>query len=193
MKYILTTETVEIPDKVEIVAKSRNIEVKGPLGVLKRSFKHLNFDVIREEDKKTKKRRMMIQMWFAQRKQKAAVTTIASHIKNMIRGVTSGYKFRMKFAYAHFPIQANLINNGKGVEIKNFLGEKHVRKINALEGVTINRTEEAKDELTVQGSNLENTSLTCALIQQCVRVKNKDIRQFLDGIYVSDKRMPIVE
>ena len=51
--------------------------------------------------------------------------------------------------------------SGKGVEIKNFLGEKHVRKINALEGVTINRTEEAKDELTVQGSNLENTSLTC--------------------------------
>ena len=41
------------------------------------------------------------------------------------------------------------------------MGEKHVRKINALEGVTVHRTEEAKDELTVQGTNLENTSLTC--------------------------------
>jgi len=98
--------------------------------------------------------------------------------------------------------------SGRGVEIKNFLGEKHVRKIKALEGVTVHRTEEAKDELTVQGTNLENSSLTCnffeklirkikkffwigALIQQSVRVKNKDIRQFLDGIYVSDKRMPI--
>lgn len=86
------------------------------------------------------------------------------------------------------------------------MGEKNVRKINAPEGVTINRTEEAKDELTVQGNDLEKTSLTCtilrgefinlvpgALIQQSVRVKNKDIRQFLDGIYVSDKRMPLVE
>ena len=191
MKYILTTETVEIPDKIEITTKSRNFEVKGPRGVLKRSFKHLNFDVIRDEDKKTKKKRMHIQMWFAHKKEKAAVTTVASHIKNMIRGVTDGYKFRMKFAYAHFPIQANLVDNGKGVEIKNFLGEKHVRKIKALEGVTVHRTEEQKDELTVQGTSLENTSLTCALIQQSVRVKNKDIRQFLDGIYVSDKRMPL--
>jgi large subunit ribosomal protein L9e len=74
---------------VEIITKSRNVEVKGPLGVLKRSFKHLNYDVIREEDKKTKKKRLLIQMWFAQRKQRAAVTTISSHIKNMIRGVTT--------------------------------------------------------------------------------------------------------
>ena len=30
-----------------------------------------------------------------------------------------------------------------------------------------------------------------SLINQSVRVRNKDIRQFLDGIYVSDKRLPI--
>ena len=60
---------------------------------MKRSFKHLAFDVIREEDKKTKKRKLQIQMWFAGRKQKAAVTTIASHIKNMIRGVTDVIKY----------------------------------------------------------------------------------------------------
>ena len=47
------------------------------------------------------------------------------------------------------------------MEIKNFLGEKNVRKITALEGVQIHRTEEAKDELTVTGNSLENASLTC--------------------------------
>ena len=77
---------------MEIVTKSRNVEVKGPLGVLKRNFKHLNYDVIREENKKTKKKSLSIQMWFAHRKQKASVTTVASHIKNMIRGVTSVIK-----------------------------------------------------------------------------------------------------
>lgn len=115
---------------VEVITKSRNVEVKGPRGVLKRSFKHLPFDVIRDEDKKSKKKRLHIQMWFAGKKQKAAVNTICSHIKNMIRGVTDviifkrkifwvlvkkGFKFKMKFAYAHFPIQANLIN--KYVEV----------------------------------------------------------------------------
>lgn len=73
---------------VTINYKSRNVEVKGPLGVLKRNFKHLSFDVIREKDAKTKKDRLKIQMWFAGRKQKCSVTTVASHIKNMITGVT---------------------------------------------------------------------------------------------------------
>lgn len=59
----------------------------------------MNFDVIREEDKKTKKKRLLIQMWFAGRKQKAAVTTISSHIKNMIRGVTSVRPFKDTFPF----------------------------------------------------------------------------------------------
>lgn len=43
--------------------------------------------------------------------------------------------------------------------------------------------------LTLVGTDLNNVSLTCALIHQSVRVKHKDIRQFLDGIYVQDKRL----
>ena len=50
------------------------------------------------------------------------------------------------------------------VEIKNFLGQRHVRKIEMLEGVTAHREEEAKDELTFTSTNLDNISLTCALI-----------------------------
>lgn len=47
----------------------------------------------------------------------------------MIRGVTTGYKFKMVFAFAHFPIIVNLLGKGDGIEIKNFLGEKIVRTI----------------------------------------------------------------
>jgi len=36
MKYLLTQETINIPDKVEIKCKSRVLEVKGPLGTLKK-------------------------------------------------------------------------------------------------------------------------------------------------------------
>jgi ribosomal protein L6P/L9E len=42
----------------------------------------------------------------------------------MIRGVTLGYKFKMRYAYAHFPIQGFITDGGKAVEIRNFLGEK---------------------------------------------------------------------
>ena len=37
------------------------------------------------------------------------------------------------------------------------------------------------------GNDVELVSRSCALIHQSCLVKNKDIRKFLDGIYVSDK------
>ena len=132
-------------------------------------------------------------MWLAKKKQKACVNTISSHIKNMITGVTKGYRFKMKMAYNHFPIQCTITNNGKLITVQNFVGERYARKVEALEGVTITKRDDVKDEIQVFGNDLNNVSLTCALINQCVRVRNKDIRHFLDGIYVSDRRLPINE
>jgi large subunit ribosomal protein L9e len=63
----------------------------------------------------------------------------------MIRGVTTGFKFRMRLAYKHFPIMTNIINGNKTIEIKNFIGEKIVRKIEAREGVTVQKEEKDID------------------------------------------------
>lgn len=66
----------------------------GPLGTLKRNFNRANVDIQRQENKK-KKRRVLLQLWQAGRKEKCVVNTIATHIKNMVRGVQTGYKFKM--------------------------------------------------------------------------------------------------
>jgi len=187
MKTILTQEEVEVPDGVTVDYKSREITVKGPKGTLKRIFKHCAFDIQKGTSKKAKKPCLNLQMWFAKRKQRASVTSVSSHIRNMIEGVTKGYKFKMRFAYAHFPINVNIDKGGKVLEIKNFLGEKISRKIDMLEGVKVSRKEDIKDEITLEGTSLDNVSLTCALIHQSCQVKNKDIRKFLDGIYVSER------
>jgi large subunit ribosomal protein L9e len=39
------------------------------------------------------------------------------------------------------------------------------------------------------GNSLENVSQSAADIQQSCLVKNKDIRKFLDGIYVSERNV----
>ena len=67
----------------------------------------------------------------------------------MIRGVTTGYKFKMVLAYAHFPIIINLLDKGFGIEIKNFLGEKIIRTIKCLPGVTITRNEAEEKSIII--------------------------------------------
>ena len=115
--------------------------------------------------------------------------TICSHIENMITGVTKGFKYKMRFCYAHFPINvAGATTDGKDVvEIRNFLGEKKVRRVELLEGVKYFRTPDVKDQIEISGIDIAKVSLSCAQIQQSTTVKNKDIRKFLDGIYVSAK------
>ena len=68
-----------------------------------------------------------------------------------------------------------------------------VRVVDALPGVTVKRSTDVKDEIVLEGNDIQNVSRTCALIQQVCAVKRKDIRKFLDGIYVSEKGNVIVD
>ncbi|CAA2968199.1 60S ribosomal protein L9-like [Olea europaea var. sylvestris] len=193
MKTILSSETMDIPDGVKIKVKAKMIEVEGPRGKLTRNFKHLNLDFQLISDEATGKRQLKVDAWFGSRKTSAAIRTALSHVDNLITGVTKGYRYKMRFVYAHFPINASITNGSKSIEIRNFLGEKKVRKVDMLEGVSIVRSEKVKDELVLDGNDIELVSRSCALINQKCHVKNKDIRKFLDGIYVSEKATIVEE
>ncbi|XP_076956611.1 large ribosomal subunit protein uL6-like [Bidens hawaiensis] len=187
MKTILSSETMDIPDGIEIKVNAKIIQVTGPRGTLTRNFKHLNLDFMLITDAETGKRKLKVDAWFGSRKTTAAIRTALSHVSNLIIGVTQGFRYKMRFVYAHFPINASITNSNTAIEIRNFLGEKKVRKVDMLEGVTVVRSEKVKDELVLDGNDIELVSRSCALINQKCHVKNKDIRKFLDGIYVSDK------
>jgi large subunit ribosomal protein L9e len=70
----------------------------------------------------------------------------------MIIGVTKGFLYKMRSVYAHFPINIIIADDAKSVEIRNFLGEKRVRHVPMLEGVTVVESKAQKDEITIQGS-----------------------------------------
>merc|ERR1712130_60624 len=86
-----------------------------------------------------------------------------------------------------FPINCAITEGGTLIEVRNFLGEKFIRKVRMHPGVTVENSKGQKDELIVQGNSIEAVSQSAALIQQSTTVKNKDIRKFLDGLYVSEK------
>eukprot|EP00300_Choanocystis_sp_HF-7_P023830 c25216_g1_i1.p1 GENE.c25216_g1_i1~~c25216_g1_i1.p1 ORF type:complete len:203 (+),score=49.68 c25216_g1_i1:1-609(+) len=182
-KQINVSTSVDIPEGVTVTVAARDVTVKGPRGTLKKSFKHLNVQI------EAKKRSVVVSLWFGSRREIACVRTVCSHIKNLITGVTKGFEYKMRFVYAHFPVNVTIANQGRDVEIRNFLGEKVVRKVPMLDGVTITRTEHIKDEIVLVGNDIEMVSQSAANIQQSVLVKNKDIRKFLDGIYVSARNV----
>ena len=70
----------------------------------------------------------------------------------------------MRFAYAHFPINVNVSNNDTLVEIRNFLGEKIIRRVQMLEGVTVANSTAQKDELILVGNDIQNVSQSGILI-----------------------------
>ncbi|KAE8055006.1 hypothetical protein FH972_011879 [Carpinus fangiana] len=186
MKTILSSETMDIPEGVKIKVNAKVIEVEGPRGKLTRNFKHLSLDFQLLTDD-SGQRKLKVEAWFGSRKTSAAIRTALSHVENLITGVTKGYRYKMRFVYAHFPINASITNSNRSIEIRNFLGEKRVRKVDMLDGVSILRSEKVKDELVLDGNDVELVSRSAALINQKCLVKNKDIRKFLDGIYVSEK------
>ena len=177
-------------DVSKVSIKSRVVTVVGPRGKLTKSFKHAQVEF--HKVKTAKGLKIQVTIWFGASKTLSSARTICSHISNMFIGVTKGFRYRMKFVYAHFPINANIPNEGndakKVIEIRNYLGEKIVRRVPMLEGVFVERSTN-KDEIILTGNDIQAVSQSAASIQQSTAAKNKDIRKFLDGVYVSSREI----
>lgn len=64
----------------------------------------------------------------------------------------------MRCVYAHFPINVAISQHNKMVEIRNFLGEKFNRRVRMLAGVECLVSTTQKDELILEGNDIENVS-----------------------------------
>merc|ERR1712060_934062 len=179
MKRIYNTRELTIPDDVTCDIKSKVVSVKGPRGSLTRDLSHLQVDLykIEVDGKPTIK----VEVWHGMSKRLAGTRTVISHINNMFLGVTRGFRYSMRLVYAHFPINVTIEDAGKTIEIRNFLGEKRVRIVKMLEGVTVAKDKAVKDQLILEGNDIENVSRSAAQIHQSCLVRAKDIRKFLDA------------
>jgi len=164
---------IQVPDGVDVSLAGRKVTVKGDKGTLTRDFSYVPISI--DVNGKT------IRVWaeWPRKKEASLVGTIHSHIQNMISGVQKGFSCKLKIVFSHFPISVKV--QGKTVLIENFTGERRARKAKILGDVQVKVQSE---DIVVQGLNLEDVSQTAANIEQATKVKKKDPRVFLDGIYV---------
>jgi large subunit ribosomal protein L9e len=62
-----------------------------------------------------KKDTIKIELHHGARKNVATLRTVRTLINNLIIGVTKGYRYKMRYVYAHFPINVNFEKNADGI------------------------------------------------------------------------------
>jgi large subunit ribosomal protein L6 len=174
----LAQRSLPVPDGIQLTVEGRRVKAVGPKGTLEEDFSHLPVQFALEG------KSLRIYSPWARKREVALVGTALAHVRNMIRGVNSGYTYKLKIVYAHFPVTVKVNEKEKKLTIDNFTGEKTPRSARIVGSA---RVKIAGDELHVQGNSLSDVSQTAANIQASTRIRDKDQRVFLDGIYIFEK------
>lgn len=178
-KDVHVVATVDIPEGVEVAIEGSKVRVRGPKGELERDFSHAKGVIMRVENSK-----FVVEAFFARSRTRALVGTIAAHVRNMITGVTKGFRYKLKIIYSHFPINTKI--DGEKFVITNFLGERAPRVAKILPGVKV---QVKGQDVIVEGIDIEKVAQTAANIERATRVTDKDRRKFLDGIYIYEREV----
>jgi len=176
MRTVEVSRTLRIPEGVEISVRERVVTVKGPKGTLTRDFSNAPVTIMLNGNE------ILIETSWPRKKEASVVGTIYSHVKNMMTGTLKGFTYKVKVIFAHFPVTVNV--KGDNILIENFTGERSAR-IAKIEGDT--KVTVKGEDIIIQGISLEDVAQTAANMEQATRVKRKDPRIFLDGLFIFER------
>lgn len=168
---------ITLPSEVSITKQENLITTKGSFGSVQKDFTKMPAIIDLQDNKITIKSRGN------RKKDFALVNTLQSVINNMIKGSSQGFTYRLKIVFAHFPISIKI--KGKYIVVENFFGERSPRTSKIIGNDT--KVSVEGEDIIVKGPNIENVSQTAANLELATRIKNKDSRVFLDGVYIYSK------
>jgi len=168
---------IEIPSDCQVTLDAKTVTVSGAKGFLQREFPEPQTTL------KIDGNELVATTSFNRKRARALVGTAIAHVRNMLIGVQHGYTYEMKIVFSHFPMSVEV--QGDELLIKNFIGERGVRKARLIGNVEVETTE---DDVIISGIDIEAVSQSAANIQLATKIRGKDRRVFLDGIYVIRKR-----
>jgi large subunit ribosomal protein L6 len=173
-------DEVVIPEGVTVTQKKHMLSFVGPLGKTYKSFRLIPVKIEIKENK------IMLKTIDFKKRDYAILHTARSIIRNICEGLVEGYTIKMKVVFAHFPITVKV--EGKDIIIENFQGERAPRKT-----VIVGNTKVIPkgEDVILTGEVWTDITQTAANIELKTKVKNKDHRVFLDGIYAFEKKKGI--
>ena len=120
------------------------------------------------------------------RKERALAGTWGAHIRNMNKGISEGFEYRLKAVYSHFPMTLKV--EGSVLKINNLFGERVPRKAELpWTPAEVTVKVENKTEVVVSGVDKEKVGQTSANIERACRIRGRDRRVFQDGVYIVEK------
>jgi large subunit ribosomal protein L6 len=167
---------VIIPENVKVIKEKNIIIVEGKNGKISKDFTKIPITLSFENNK------IIIYPPGQRRKDLALINTVKSIISSMIKGVETGFTYKLKIIFSHFPISVKV--KDKKVIVENYFGERSMR-ISKIVGLT--QVVVAGEDVIVKGPSLEDVSQTATNIESSTKIKNKDQRVFLDGVYLYAK------
>ncbi len=173
-------DQVEIPEGVTVTVNKHMVSFVGPLGKTHKSFRSIPIKVEVSEGK------VLLTAINHKKRDYAILHTARSIIRNICEGLVTGYTIKMKIVFSHFPITVKV--EGKKVLIENFQGERAPRST-FIVGNT--KVVPKGEDVILTGEVWTDITQTAANIELRSKVKNKDHRVFLDGIYVFEKKKGI--
>ncbi len=178
MRIEKLTETIILPSGVTASydAVTKRFAVTGPKGEIAKAFFDPKIAIIIADGKITFTSKQ------ATLQQKKRLYTFRAHAKNMVKGVSEGFTYRLKVCSGHFPMSVGV--KGRTFEIKNFIGEKVPRTLALKEGADVKVEGET---VTVTGADKEIVGQVAADIEQLSRRPGFDTRIFQDGIFIVEK------
>lgn len=175
MKKALSQQ-LTIPEGVTVTLEDKTVVVTGPEGGV---TKHFDFGRV---EAKIEGNQLMLSCPAARKTEKKMMNTIFARMKNMIQGVQTPYEYELKVCYSHFPMTVTV--SGDVATIKNFLGEKVDRHATIPQGAEI---KVEKDHITIRSVDKDLAGQAAANLETATKVRNRDIRIFQDGIYITKK------
>ena len=176
MKHEKLLETITIPEGCTFSTSNGSMVVKGSKGELSRALpdKKINLEVQGSE----------LSLFYnnASKREKRLLFTTKAHVKNMFKGVTEGFVYKLKICSGHFPMNVSVKNDV--LEIKNFIGEKVPRTLKIKPGASVKIN---GDEIVVESINKEIAGQTAGSIEKLTKRPGFDKRIFQDGIYIVEK------